>query len=503
MALDPFSAIGAGLGIIGALDGGGGGATYTEPWPKVQAQILENLKRAEAISGQPMAYDPIYTGRLQADLNPLYDAYLSRLEGRAPGQYLAPQGAMPATGGLVADLQQRRLTPPRQAPVAAPAPAAPREEIPQYITERVFQGGGREGHGDWIETRRPNPAWSPGINDAPAAAATPAAPAGRPDEIAAATDLINQGLGAGTYTPGAPLASRADEVLARPSELDAYNFRDTGQQISGLIGDYQDPASLRSFAAGPDVAEMQQVLGGQLGAATRPLFEQYQETISPGLLAAAGTSGRFGSANLQNELQQAARGFGRSVVDRTGALVGEHYGRGQELAAGAAAQLGQLGQQRLLAETGALERLASAAADDQYRVGLANQRAATAVDRYNLDRGDRLDAQAVERLGLAAGLRERLAGRDVALEQAEFQRTPEMLAYQDDEARRKRGIEMVDWLDRLYRGHGAASTQQQDIPWSQRIGEVGNIATGIRGLKNFFTSNKAPAAPAGGWDYNF
>ena len=109
-----------------------------------------------------------------------------------------------------------------------------------------------------------------------------------------------------------------------------------------------------------------------MAAATRPLTQQFSETVLPGISSLYSKSGRLGSGSMERALGTATEAYGRSLGDITANIAGTQYQqeRGlQQQAQLAQAQLGGLapqfyGQQFLpsqaLAQVGAQQEAISA-----------------------------------------------------------------------------------------------------------------------------------------------
>lgn len=79
-------------------------------------------------------------------------------------------------------------------------------------------------------------------------------------------------------------------------------------------------------------------------AATRPIAQQFSQTVLPGISSLYSKSGRLGSGSMQQALGQASEQFGRSLGDITSNIAGTQYQQERGLQQQAAMQLANLAQ---------------------------------------------------------------------------------------------------------------------------------------------------------------
>jgi hypothetical protein len=64
-----------------------------------------------------------------------------------------------------------------------------------------------------------------------------------------------------------------------------------------------------------------------IAAATRPLTQQFQEQILPGISSQYSAAGRYGSGAMERAQERATEGFTRAMGDVTSAITAQDYGR--------------------------------------------------------------------------------------------------------------------------------------------------------------------------------
>jgi len=133
----------------------------------------------------------------------------------------------------------------------------------------------------------------------------------------------------------------------------------------------------------PALAGTQQVAGGAflggspfreslIQSATRPLVQQYSETVLPGIASGFSRAGRYGSGAMEQAQARATEAFGRSLGDVASNIAAQDYARERAFQEAARTQLGALGQQDIAT------RLAGASGLQQaQQAALATQLAAT------------------------------------------------------------------------------------------------------------------------------
>jgi hypothetical protein len=109
-------------------------------------------------------------------------------------------------------------------------------------------------------------------------------------------------------------------------------------------------------------------------AATRPLVQQFGETVLPGISSLYSRSGRLGSGSMERALERSTEAFGRALGDVTAGLAGTQFQQERALQQQALGQLAGVSQQDIatrLAGAGALEQAQRAAIGQQ--AGIAGQ----------------------------------------------------------------------------------------------------------------------------------
>lgn len=79
-------------------------------------------------------------------------------------------------------------------------------------------------------------------------------------------------------------------------------------------------------------------------AATRPVTQQFSQTVLPGISSLYSRSGRLGSGSMERALGQATESYGRSLGDITSNIAGTQYQQERGLQQQAALQLANLAQ---------------------------------------------------------------------------------------------------------------------------------------------------------------
>lgn len=111
-----------------------------------------------------------------------------------------------------------------------------------------------------------------------------------------------------------------------------------------------------------------------IAAATRPLVQQFGETVLPGISSLYSRSGRLGSGSMERALERSTEAFGRSLGDITSNIAGTQFQQERALQQQALGQLAGVSQQDIatrLAGASALEQAQRAATAQQ--AGIAGQ----------------------------------------------------------------------------------------------------------------------------------
>jgi hypothetical protein len=109
-------------------------------------------------------------------------------------------------------------------------------------------------------------------------------------------------------------------------------------------------------------------------AATRPLEQQFAQSVLPGISSLYSKSGRLGSGSMERALGTATESFGRALGDVTSNLAGSQFQQERQLQQQALGQLAGVSAQDIqtrLAGAGALEQAQRAATSQQ--AGIAGQ----------------------------------------------------------------------------------------------------------------------------------
>lgn len=137
-----------------------------------------------------------------------------------------------------------------------------------------------------------------------------------------ASPLFQQLYGQATYQPGANVYGQA-----------AY-----GGMQNAATQQAQAIASGSMLNSNPYQQQMMQ-------AATRPLEQQFSQSVLPGISSLYSKSGRLGSGSMERALGTATEGYGRALGDVTSNLAGTQYQAERQLQQQALGQLGAMSAQ--------------------------------------------------------------------------------------------------------------------------------------------------------------
>jgi hypothetical protein len=137
-----------------------------------------------------------------------------------------------------------------------------------------------------------------------------------------ASPLFQQLYGQATYQPGANVYGQA-----------AY-----GGMQNAATQQAQAIASGSMLNSNPYQQQMMQ-------AATRPLEQQFSQSVLPGISSLYSKSGRLGSGSMERALNTATEGYGRALGDVTSNLAGTQYQAERQLQQQALGQLGAMSAQ--------------------------------------------------------------------------------------------------------------------------------------------------------------
>ena len=197
----------------------------------------------------------------------------------------------------------------------------------------------------------------------------------------AAVPLYENIYGAAGTQPGAEFYRQAAQggmtVAGQPELRSLYGAAGAqpGQDVFGAAagGQFQNIATgqLANIAGGGflNANPFQQQM---MQAATRPLVQQFGETVLPGISSLYSRSGRLGSGSMERALERSTEAFGRSIGDITANLAGTQFQQERALQQQALGQLAGVSQQDIAT------RLAGASALEQAQRGAIAQQAGIA-----------------------------------------------------------------------------------------------------------------------------
>jgi hypothetical protein len=199
----------------------------------------------------------------------------------------------------------------------------------------------------------------------------------------AATPLYENIYGAAGFQPGADVygqAAAGQMPIAGQAQLQSLYGQagaQPGQQLFGAAagGGLQNIATgqLANIAGGGFLAG-NPYQSAMMEAATRPLVQQFGETVLPGISSLYSRSGRLGSGSMERALERSTEAFGRSLGDITANLAGSQFQQERALQQQALGQLAGVSAQDIqtrLAGASALEQAQRAATGQQ--AGIAGQ----------------------------------------------------------------------------------------------------------------------------------
>ena len=200
-----------------------------------------------------------------------------------------------------------------------------------------------------------------------------------------ANPLYQQLFGSSTNQPGAGVYG---QVASGQMGLAGQNQL---SNLYGQAGQVQTPSVYGQAAAG----QLGNIAGGQLAniaggsflnsnpyqqqmmqATTRPLTQQFGETVLPGISSLYSKPGRLGSGSMERALGTATEQYGRALGDVTSNLAGTQYQAERQLQQQALSQLAGVSAQdiqTMLSGAGAMEQSQRAGIAQQ--AGLAGQMA--------------------------------------------------------------------------------------------------------------------------------
>ena len=237
------------------------------------------------------------------------------------GQVAYPMGGMPMTPFLTQSFAQQQGIP-TTAPVAQipQVPTTPTINAPQFL---------------------------------PSTPIDPGAPASGASQIdASIRPFLTEGL------------RQAQEVFLRqqPQMFQGQTYVSPSEQTLQALQAQEDIARQGSFPLQAAQGAYMQSLGGlsntaagqflnanpyqqqMIEAATRPLTQQFSQSVLPGISSLYSRSGRLGSGSMERALGTATEAYGRSLGDITSNIAGQQYQQERGLQQQAALQLANLAQ---------------------------------------------------------------------------------------------------------------------------------------------------------------
>lgn len=193
----------------------------------------------------------------------------------------------------------------------------------------------------------------------------------------AASPLFQNIYGAAGMQPGADVyrqVAQGGMPVAGQAQLQSlYGAAGAqpGQDVFGAAarGQFQNIATGQlANIAGGGFLQGNPYQAAMMQAATRPLVQQFGETVLPGISSLYSRSGRLGSGSMERALERSTEAFGRSLGDVTANLAGTQFQQERALQQQALGQLAGVSQQDIAT------RLAGASALEQaQRAGIAQQ----------------------------------------------------------------------------------------------------------------------------------
>ena len=242
-------------------------------------------------------------------------------------------------------------------------------------------------------------------------------------------------------------------------------------------------------------------------AATRPLEQQFSQSVLPGISSLYSKSGRLGSGSMERALGTATEGFGRALGDVTSNIAGSQYQQERGLQQQALGQLAGLSQQDIANRFAGAAGLQGA---QQAGLGTQLQAAGGLASTQSTDLARQLQASLAapsiygqqylpsQALGQVGAQQEAIAGQPLQEQLARFQ-FGQQLPYQ----------QLQGYLSSVYGSPmGGFGTQTQQTPLYENrttnaltgalAGGLGGYALGqIPGVSNFFGSSLAAPALGG------
>ena len=170
------------------------------------------------------------------------------------------------------------------------------------------------------------------------------------------------------YYPGStvvPFAPQTEQALQRTE-----NRATAGAPIN------QDATSqLRNMIQGNYLSAGNPYMQNAINAAARPVVQNYQDVVVPGINSAFSQGGRYGSNAQGAALGRASEGLSRSLSDMAGSMAYQGYNQGM----GNMLQASQLAPQMAQQDYADIQQLANVG---QTREGMAGSQLKESIDRY-------------------------------------------------------------------------------------------------------------------------
>jgi hypothetical protein len=180
---------------------------------------------------------------------------------------------------------------------------------------------------------------------------------------------------------GSPTEGAFNQYLQQSLGQGQVDLSGAAQGADQLTGGIGGGLSQLGQTARGDYLNSNPYLDQMFSAASRPITQNYENVVNPGINAAFGAASRTGSGIQGEYLGDAAGQYGKSLSDLSANIYGGNYANERQNQLGAAGQLGQLG----LGGIGAQGSLYGQISADQGRAG-AFAPQASQIDWNNIDR---------------------------------------------------------------------------------------------------------------------
>ena len=247
-----------------------------------------------------------------------------------------------------------------------------------------------------------------------------------------------------------------------------------GPSNLGMFRDIYGQAGQSSVAQGLADVVGGSFLGGSpfrdalIEASTRPMTQQFEQTVVPGISSQFSASGRYGSGAMQRAQEGATESYGRAIGDIASRIAGEDYARERQFQEAARINLGTLEQSALQQQLAAAGALTGAEENAARRMLTGAGQAGTMFAQQFLPS---------EQLAQIGASREAIAGRPLQENIARFQ-FGEQLPYS----------QLQSYLSAVYgQPMSSAFAPQASAPQASRLGTaLGGAALGAGIGSQFF-----------------